>query len=148
MTVLTSVLIMMRKMILFRRITFTTRHRKSAIFTKPRLNTVPSGSIWFIQDRSGLRRLIPVWFDSFQSYFYPGLHICSLFLKLGWALKMRFEDGALLHSDTANKRQGKVLGNIIFISDYMKVMRYESYYMTHHSGLFNSGSAPHLAIFE
>ena len=34
------------------------------------------------------------------------------------------------------------------IPDYIQVIRYEAYYMTHHSELFNSGSAPHLAIFE
>jgi len=126
MTVLTSVLIMMRKMTLFRRITFTTRHRKSAIFTKPRLNTVPSGSIWFIQDRSGLRRLIPVWFDSFQSYFYPGLHICSLFLKLRWAINMRLEGGALPHLETTNQRQKR---NVLEIFLFQIILK--SYDMRH-----------------
>ena len=68
---------------------------------------------------------------------------------------MRLVDDALLHSerflDGYSQSEAKlrnVIDDIIFIRDYIRVIRYESYNMTHHSGLFNSGSAPQFAIFE
>ena len=60
---------------------------------------------------------------------------------------MRLEGGAL-RTRIQPIRDKKKRARDFFIPDYIKVIRYEAYYMTHHSGLFNSGSAPHLAIFE